>query len=374
MLIAAILPTGHGKTTIHGTIPGVYDAAELVVSKSHLKLLRKQARERHEWGDLDAWWSDQIKTNLPRDCTVIMVPSLHLAEACGVSLIVTILLPVNLLHSALAVRPKSGILNAIANRYDEEAVGHNIIYAHNHTNLANILKLLAFNRWLPGTRFLTKNEKNDTHIPPYIRNRTVTMPHTERNWRIIIPDLQKTINHERAAAQEWKRVAECRLGFLRQIDKALTLMVGQAASIERVFNVDAPQITTEDAGAAASGEEVARLCRVKMGALVSFTSHLAQEAVAAEQTLVDVYGIAQEALRTDRPTMDTASSRFLDVFDPAQWGFAEGTTMDMLTVSTVQLNTDHADADETSVVPYDAGRNTQEESRTEAMVSFLSGK
>lgn len=200
------------------------------------------------------------------------------------------------------------------------------------------------------------------------------MPHTERNWRVIIPDLQKTINHERAAAQEWKKVAECRLGFLRQMDKALTLMVGQAAGIERVFNTDAPQIAIEEAGSTSSGEEVARLCRAKMGALVSFTSHLAQEAVAAEQTLVDVYGIAQEALRTDRPITDTVPSRLFDVFDPTQWGFAEGTTMDMLTVSTTPILDEHISSDKTSVVPYDVGVSTQEGGRMEAMVSFLSGK
>lgn len=200
------------------------------------------------------------------------------------------------------------------------------------------------------------------------------MPHTERNWRIIIPDLHKTINHERAAAQEWKKVAECRLGFLRQMDKALTLMVSQAAGIERVFNTDAPQIAVEEAGPASSGEEVARLCRIKMGALVSFTSHLAQEAVAAEQTLVDVYGIAQEALRTDRPISDTVPTRLFDTFDPTQWGFAEGTTMDILTVSAIPTADERAPSDKTSVVPYDAGASILEGGRTEAMVSFLSGK
>lgn len=222
--------------------------------------------------------------------------------------------------------------------------------------------------------FLTKNEKTDPLFLVRVLYATTAMPHTERNWRIIIPDLQKTINHERAAAQEWKKVAECRLGFLRQIDKALTLMVGQAVGIERVFNVDAPQLAVEEAGPASSGEEVARLCRVKMGALVSFTSHLAREAVAAEQTLVDVYGIAQEALRTDRPAVDTAPSRLFDAFDPTQWGFTEGTTMDLLTVSSTQPPAEHMYPDEASVVPYDAEKNTQEENRMEVMVSFLNGK
>lgn len=145
MLIAAVLPTGHGKSTVHGTIPGVYDAAELVVSKSHLKFLRKQARQNHNWGDLDAWWSNQIRTNLPDDCTILMVPSCHLAESCGISVIITVLLPVDLLCATLVSRPKSGILNALANRHDEESISHNTIYARNYDNLNSILRLFAFN-------------------------------------------------------------------------------------------------------------------------------------------------------------------------------------------------------------------------------------
>lgn len=144
MLVAAVLPTGHGKSTAHGTIPGVYDAAELVVSKSHLKLLRRQARESHDWSELDTWWSDQIRTNLPGDCTILMVPSLRLAESCEIPVVITILLPVTLLCSTLANRPKSGVLNALANRYDEEYAGHNVIYARNYDNLNNILRLFAF--------------------------------------------------------------------------------------------------------------------------------------------------------------------------------------------------------------------------------------
>jgi len=199
------------------------------------------------------------------------------------------------------------------------------------------------------------------------------MPHTERNWRIIIPDLHKTINHERAAAQEWKKVADHRLNFLRQMDKALTLMVSHAAGIERVFNVDAPQVTLEEANSASSGEEIARLCRVKMGALVSSTSHLAQEAMGAEQALVDVYGIAQEALQTDRPATDTAPSRLYGIFDPTQWGFAEGTTIDTLTVSSPDVDV-QTQTDRDSVVSYAALPHIPDAERTEAMVNFLSGQ
>jgi len=144
MLLAVVLPTGHGKSTTHGTIPRVYDAGELVVSKSHLKLIRKQARQTHIWEHHDAWWSDQIKTNLPADCVVLMVPSLQLAEACGISMIITILLPDDLICSTLATRPKSGIHNALANKREEERRGHNVVYARNHDNIADIIRLLAF--------------------------------------------------------------------------------------------------------------------------------------------------------------------------------------------------------------------------------------
>jgi hypothetical protein len=144
MLLAVVLPTGHGKSTIHGTIPRVYDAGELVVSKSHLRLIRKQARQTHAWGHHDAWWSDQIKTNLPADCVVLMVPSLRLAEVCGIHLIITILLPDDLICSALVTRPKSGIHNALANKREEEGKGRNVVYARSYDNLVSIVRLLAF--------------------------------------------------------------------------------------------------------------------------------------------------------------------------------------------------------------------------------------
>lgn len=159
------------------------------------------------------------------------------------------------------------------------------------------------------------------------------MPHKEANWRIILPDLQATINKERAAAQEWKKVAESRLVFLQHIDKALTIMIGKAASVERVFNVDAPDVQIPEAPGGSSGEEVARCVRAKMSALVTFTGNLAQEALAAEQTMVDVYAIAQEALVTNRPTTDIAPAWSENDFEPSMWGFVKEDVQAALAVS-----------------------------------------
>lgn len=195
------------------------------------------------------------------------------------------------------------------------------------------------------------------------------MPHKPSDWRVMLPSLQETIQHERAAAQEWKKVAESRLVFLQHIDKALTLMLGQASRIERVFNVDAPEFGVGEAPRGSSGEEVARLIRMKMSCLVTFTGNLAQEAQAAEKTIVDVYALAQEASKTFKPTVDIAPSWTEDSFEPSAWGFLKEDVLNALSVSPIDPTPDDELTHDSALV-----LAKPETTATGNMLTFLTGK
>jgi len=75
-----VLPTCHGKTTFHESMPGVVDAGELVTSKIELRGLRRQARLSGNWECLDKYWIKEITLNIPETCVVLLVPSVHLAR------------------------------------------------------------------------------------------------------------------------------------------------------------------------------------------------------------------------------------------------------------------------------------------------------
>jgi hypothetical protein len=138
------------------------------------------------------------------------------------------------------------------------------------------------------------------------------MARPEAHWRTIIAGLQTSLEHERTAATEWMRVAEVRLKYLVGFDKNLTAIIEKASQIEQIFNVGAPKPDLPVAPVGAGGEEVARLCRQKLRAMVNFTEALADEALKVDRTLVEVFGIANEALRTQRPTMDLAPTTLAD--------------------------------------------------------------
>lgn len=144
------------------------------------------------------------------------------------------------------------------------------------------------------------------------------MPHPRIDWRENVAKLQESLNQERVAAREWKSVASALAGYLHHVDHALTIIVSEASSIERVFNVDAPEHNVPEAPIGSSGEEVYRHIRVKVRSVVSFVGHLAAEAVRAEQTILDAATMAQEALQTTRPASDLVPT--IPEFDPEAWG------------------------------------------------------
>lgn len=132
------------------------------------------------------------------------------------------------------------------------------------------------------------------------------MPHSDIHWKQMIVTLQKSANHERAAAAEWKEVADRRLSYLTMFDKALSLILGRASKIVQVFDASAPSHPDIVLPAGASGEETARACRDKLLAMTHFTENLACSALEVERTLRDVYSLAVKATATARPTVDTS--------------------------------------------------------------------
>jgi len=146
------------------------------------------------------------------------------------------------------------------------------------------------------------------------------MPHDPKvHWKRIVGDLNSTIEAERAAALEWRAVAQGRLDLILGFDAALTRIVQKAASIEQVLNVGAPEVKVPQAPSGSSAEEAARLCKTKLHAIVNFTENLAREALRVETTLNDVFGLAQQALQTARPTVDMRPSKLAQEFRDDFW-------------------------------------------------------
>jgi len=71
-----VLPPGHGKSYLHGKITGLYEADSLFNCKGNelLTHLRDTAKLTGEWEVYDKAWTLEVKTHMPPDIQVIMVP------------------------------------------------------------------------------------------------------------------------------------------------------------------------------------------------------------------------------------------------------------------------------------------------------------
>lgn len=145
--IAVVLPTCHGKSTLHNLrLPGVYDAGELVPDKSALRELRKESRVTNDWIVFDEYWSKQIKRELPPDSLVLMVPCNEIALQVGIPVRATIVLDYACFCETLTTRVKSGAYNAIANYEQEVKRADNVIMAEDHEHVRRIIIGIARTR------------------------------------------------------------------------------------------------------------------------------------------------------------------------------------------------------------------------------------
>jgi hypothetical protein len=139
---AIVLPTGHGKTTLHNPDVGVFDAAAMVEYPHVLREMRKDARETGNWGKIDSWWSDRVRGGLKDNCKLVLVPSNKFAEQCDLLVIMTIILPETVIENVVRARPKSGLANALANRREEEENGHNVVHVLRHEDVAMLITIM----------------------------------------------------------------------------------------------------------------------------------------------------------------------------------------------------------------------------------------
>jgi hypothetical protein len=139
---AIVLPTAHGKTTLHNIGKGIVDAGSLIEHKEILRELRAVARHTGDWTQLDMWWCDRVKSGLPENCKYLLVPSTQFAEACHIEVAVTLILPIDVVTNAVLRRPKSGLLNALENRLQEESLGKRVVHVSCHEDIAVLIEVM----------------------------------------------------------------------------------------------------------------------------------------------------------------------------------------------------------------------------------------
>lgn len=142
-LKVVVMPTGHGKTTFHGTEEGLVDAAKLVQSETELREKRKTARDSGNWGPFDTWWVEEIRNNCPETARVLMVPCHQLAQKLQLDVLATLVLDEEILSLTLNNRPKSGILNALNNRREEAESGENVLNVVSYEEIGQCLRLFS---------------------------------------------------------------------------------------------------------------------------------------------------------------------------------------------------------------------------------------
>jgi ABC-type cobalamin/Fe3+-siderophores transport system ATPase subunit len=143
MPVAVVLPTGHGKTTLHQSIPGIYDAGELVMSKETLRSIRRNARASGDWTEFDEYWLSEVRKHLPKDLKCLLLPSHIFAQKCGLLVAATFILPLEVIEDVITTRPKAGREETLRNRSEEESNGSNIVYARSHCDIERMLRILA---------------------------------------------------------------------------------------------------------------------------------------------------------------------------------------------------------------------------------------
>lgn len=114
--VVFVLPTCHGKSTLHSPSNGLLDAGELVEDKEGLRALRATARSTGNWLLADDKWEQEIKERIPTSCRVLMVPHPNIAKRLGLSVTATFVLPKVELERLVAQRPKSGLDEAMKDR------------------------------------------------------------------------------------------------------------------------------------------------------------------------------------------------------------------------------------------------------------------
>lgn len=110
--IAIILPACHGKTTIAAHNPlSIWDAGEMVDSKDALSQSRADARVSNNWDNFDRSWAEMIMQRLEKSNPrprIILMPSVSIAEHCGLEIAHIYVLPEAIIHQHLLERPKKG--------------------------------------------------------------------------------------------------------------------------------------------------------------------------------------------------------------------------------------------------------------------------
>jgi len=133
--VIAIMPPGHGKTTMHDPSKGWIDAGSIIADKSVLRSMRKQARERNDWTRFDKYWLKLLNESIPKGTLILMCPSREIAVGFEALEIVTYAMDREYLESVIKERPKSGFQTAMSDY--EKAIGNAVVLhrVHDHDEL-----------------------------------------------------------------------------------------------------------------------------------------------------------------------------------------------------------------------------------------------
>lgn len=104
-----ILPIGHGKTSLHLSVPGLYDAAQLPFNKESVRAARTNAIATGDWLTFDNHYVSLLKDVIPDDCKILLLPDPSLAKGLGLQVVESLLLPRSTMETVLSNRPKRGI-------------------------------------------------------------------------------------------------------------------------------------------------------------------------------------------------------------------------------------------------------------------------
>lgn len=111
-----ILPTCHGKTTVHNEGAGIYDIGTMVPNDPVVKERRAAARSTGDWAMFDNFLLERLEYKLPGNCRVLLLNHPGQALRFGLTVKATLVLELALYQEIVLNRGRPSLEVALQDR------------------------------------------------------------------------------------------------------------------------------------------------------------------------------------------------------------------------------------------------------------------
>lgn len=111
-----VLPTCHGKTTVHNESAGIYDIGTMIPNSPIVRERRAKARATGDWAEFDSFLLEQLGHELPENCNVLLLNHPDQASRFGLTVQATLVLELTLYQEIALRRGRPSLETALQDR------------------------------------------------------------------------------------------------------------------------------------------------------------------------------------------------------------------------------------------------------------------